>query len=239
MSALVNGLTSPDARGLPGLVIAVTLFLPAALLWSFDDRLWLGVVRLRQRSTAEETTLQPIARHLSMVSLGLTFFFLSFGPITQNLLLRDTPAELFTWSTLPSLIGLLVICIVQWVYLRRSPRRRNRTSLAVAGMVLLGVIILSLTVGNSEWNWLTNVVFNTLVAVLAIGVIRESLAQGNRLAFWFGVVLLSVQILTRMLEMQSELIFKAFILVLCGVAVIAAGLWFETYVRSISTEEDR
>jgi uncharacterized membrane protein len=73
--------------------------------------------------------------------------------------------------------------------------------------------------------------FNILLFILAVGLIREGIRDSKRHIFWGGMVLLTMQIFSRMLEYETELIFKAIVLLLCGFGVIAAGLWFERSVR--------
>jgi uncharacterized membrane protein len=75
-------------------------------------------------------------------------------------------------------------------------------------------------------------IFNLLLFLLAVGLIREGLAQGQRRLFWGGMVLLTLQIFSRMLEYDTDLLFKSLVLFLCGFGVIAAGLWFERYLRA-------
>lgn len=77
-------------------------------------------------------------------------------------------------------------------------------------------------------------IFNLMLALLGIGAIRNSLAIGDRRNFWFGIVLVIVQILSRLLEYETNLLLKSLIFVLCGLGVIIAGLWFERYVRTLT-----
>ena len=69
--------------------------------------------------------------------------------------------------------------------------------------------------------------FNLILALLACGMIRQGLESNQRRAFWGGMILLTLQIITRMLEYETALLLKSLVFVLCGVAVIGAGLWFE------------
>jgi hypothetical protein len=39
-----------------------------------------------------------------------------------------------------------------------------------------------------------------------------------------------------MLEYDTNLVLKAFVLFLCGIGAIAAGLWFERYVKTLHHE---
>ena len=73
--------------------------------------------------------------------------------------------------------------------------------------------------------------FRSLLFLLAVGLIRQALAQGKRLGFWGGILLLGIQLTARMLEYETGLLWKAIVLFGCGIAVIAAGLWFERYLR--------
>jgi hypothetical protein len=57
-------------------------------------------------------------------------------------------------------------------------------------------------------------------------------SAGSTTLFWGGMVLLTLQIFSRMLEYNTDLLFKSLVLFLCGLGVIAAGLWFERYLRT-------
>ncbi len=59
--------------------------------------------------------------------------------------------------------------------------------------------------------------------------IRHGLELNQRRAFWGGMILLTLQIITRMLEYETDLLLKSVVFVLCGVAIIGAGLWFERH----------
>ncbi|MDJ0555255.1 MAG: hypothetical protein QNJ68_12600 [Microcoleaceae cyanobacterium MO_207.B10] len=82
-------------------------------------------------------------------------------------------------------------------------------------------------------------VINIEMFLLAAGLIRIGLVQGIRGAFWGGLVLLTLQILSRTFEYNTGLILKSFVLILCGLGVIAAGLWFERYLSSSSSSLSR
>ncbi|HIK12045.1 MAG TPA: DUF2157 domain-containing protein [Oscillatoriaceae cyanobacterium M33_DOE_052] len=69
--------------------------------------------------------------------------------------------------------------------------------------------------------------FNVVLFVLAVGLIRDGLAVDGRFTFWGGMVLLVLGIISRMLEYDTDLLLKSLVFVICGVGVIAAGLWFE------------
>ena len=47
-------------------------------------------------------------------------------------------------------------------------------------------------------------------------------------------MLLTLQIISRMLESDSGLLFKSLVFILCGWGVISAGLWFENRLNNLS-----
>ena len=73
------------------------------------------------------------------------------------------------------------------------------------------------------------------MAVLASGMIRQGLQSNQRRAFWGGMILLTLQIITRMLEYDTALLLKSLVFILCGIAVIGAGLWFERHLNSVNS----
>jgi uncharacterized membrane protein len=80
-------------------------------------------------------------------------------------------------------------------------------------------------------------IFNLLLFVLAVGLVRQGLAQSQRRLFWSGMVLLTLQIFTRLIEYNTDLLLKSIALLLCGLGIIAAGLWFERHVRKLRTKD--
>ncbi|TVQ62493.1 MAG: DUF2157 domain-containing protein [Spirulina sp. DLM2.Bin59] len=78
------------------------------------------------------------------------------------------------------------------------------------------------------------IVINTLLVLMAIACIREALGNGQRQGFWWGILILVLQIFSRMLEYDTGLVAKALVFFLCGVGIMIAGLWFERYVRTLT-----
>ncbi|WP_347242571.1 hypothetical protein [Nostoc sp. FACHB-888] len=73
-------------------------------------------------------------------------------------------------------------------------------------------------------------IFNVLLATLAWGLIQEGLKLSNRSSFWGEMLLLTLQIISRVQEYDTDLLFKSLVFVLCGSALISAGLWFERHL---------
>ena len=77
-------------------------------------------------------------------------------------------------------------------------------------------------------------IFCLLLFSVAIGLIQSGLANSDRGGFWLGLGLLISRIMIWFLMTQNDLMTKALLFVICGVGVIAIGLWFERNVRRLS-----
>jgi uncharacterized membrane protein len=126
---------------------------------------------------------------------------------------------------------LLFGCWTLWEWLRLL-RQLNLTTGIIAGMIVLSALVPFWHLSISRLPITAVLIFNLLLFLLSVGLIREGLAQGQRRLFWGGMILLSLQIFSRMLEYNTDLLFKSLVLFLCGLGVIAAGLWFERYVKT-------
>ncbi len=234
-TAIINSSISPLFSGatLPAIATTTAFLLPAALLYSYNDRLWCGILRRRDRSR----TFQRLAQRLGIAALGIAFYWFAVisewandGMFSRS---SDVSPSFATWPSLPSIMVLLVILVLQWVYCLRSAHRRLNNVVIGALLIIAGLCLTLSFAQPANFAW-TGLIANGLTAVLGIGVIRESLDQADRTSFWYGMVLLTLLILTKVFMIDTELLFKASMLVLCGVAIIVAGIWFEKYVRSRS-----
>jgi uncharacterized membrane protein len=211
---------------------AIACALPPALLWAYNDSLW-------RRQPPPVELFSGIARSLALTFLSLLFYLLSFyGFWNASLVQSSEDASL---QLLPPLIdSLLLGGWTLWEWLRLL-RRVDRTTYIVASMIVISAFVpfWHLSINNramlltiNGWALTAISLFNLLLFLLAVGLIREGLAQGQRRLFWGGMVLLTLQIFSRMLEYDTDLLFKSLVLFLCGFGVIAAGLWFERYLRA-------
>ena len=203
---------------------AIACALPPALLWGYSDSLF-------RRRPPEAELFTGVARTLAVIFLSLLFYFLSFYGLwwdtssiqpTQN-------ASLLPW---PLLVDILLFgCWTLWEWLRLL-RQLNLTTGIVASMIVISALVPFWHLSISRLPITAVLIFNLLLFLLSVGLIREGLAQGQRRLFWGGMILLSLQIFSRMLEYNTDLLFKSLVLFLCGLGVIAAGLWFERYVKT-------
>ncbi|MBW4562877.1 MAG: DUF2157 domain-containing protein [Mojavia pulchra JT2-VF2] len=208
-------------------VASFAFALPPALLWSYDDLLF---------PTVNYRLFQPLARSLALVCFGFVFYILSFRwqwqfpdygytlPTTNSNILRTLPI-----IDLGILSGLAVL---QWLFLLRQrsnpPRREVIFTIAlVSAFIGITALVPFWHQAVSRISELGIFVFNVLLAILAWGLIQEGIKLNDRRSFWGGMLLLTLQVVSRVLEYDTDLLFKSLVFVMCGSALISAGLWFE------------
>lgn len=214
-----------------GLAIALFFALPPILLWSYDD--FRGNLPLSR-------SFKTISQNLALIYLAGAFYSFSFYSLWDSWLREPLARDLSQVNLFP-LIGLLVLIAIgiwQWVRLgKRMIRHRPLQSQDLTTIVIGSLISISVLI--SIWHTyvapipeFATFAFNALLFVLSIGLMREGLTHGQRRAFWFGLLLLVLRILNWFFLANTGLFFKSLVFVLCGVGVIAIGLWFERYVRT-------
>ena len=209
-----------------------TFALPAALLWSYDDLLF---PKVNQR------WFQSVGRNIALLFLSILFYVLSFRGYWQfsNYSNGNNPIpNLFLFT---DLVILTVLAIYQWFHLLRPKSNRQRqgidiTNIGIAIFIVMGAFAPLWNQSFSGISVLAIFVFNVFLALLACSMIRQGLQSNQRRAFWGGMILLTLQIITRMLEYDTALLLKSLVFILCGVVVIGAGLWFEKHL-SVSSEQ--
>jgi uncharacterized membrane protein len=214
--------------GSPAWIAAIACALPPALLWAYSDSLW--------NVPPTAVSFDRVARSLAVTFLSLLFYFLSFYGL-WNTSSVDSGENVSPLLLSPFIDILILGGFTLWEWLRLL-RRVNVTTSLVASMIVISALVPYWHLSSSRMAMLINsaiaavLIFNLLLFLLAVGLIRKGLAQAQRRLFWGGMVLLTLQIFSRMLEYNTDLLFKSLVLFLCGLGVISAGLWFERYVRT-------
>lgn len=229
---LIFSLQMSIAQGLnPNWGVAMFCALPPALLWGYDDAMWPNI---------DSRLFQATARSLALVFLAGLFYFLSFHWLWQD---SPNPSQIpLDWSVLTNLAVLGGLTVFEWLHLGRLELRRPKqkgvdlTTGAIALLIIITALIPLYHLSFTPIPQLATFLFNILLFLLAVGLIREGLALGNRQTFWGGMVLITLQIISRLFEYNTELLLKSFVFVLCGIGVIAAGLWFERHFATIKDE---
>jgi uncharacterized membrane protein len=213
-----------------GWLVAIAFVLPPALLWSYSDRIW-------QRASTSDP-FQPLARSLAIWYFSLLFYWLAFRTWWSTSSANYPYAGEVNWQPLIDVVLLSVVAGLGWLKLSYELRRGFRfqersvnSGLVAIFLAVTALLFLLLETVLANIPEIGILVFNSLLFVLALALIRDGLAMGSRSTFWGGMVLLVLSIITRMLEYNTELLFKSIVFALCGVGIIAAGLWFERNVK--------
>lgn len=208
-------------------VASFAFALPPALLWSYDDLLY---------PTINYRLFKPLARSLALICFGVAFYILSFRwqwqypdsgylpPTTNSNILR----------TLPIIdVGILSgLAVLQWSNFQRYKNNSPRKEVVFTTALIIGFIAITMLVpfwhqSVGRIGGLGLFVFNILLATLSWGLILEGLKLNDRRSFWVGMLLFTLQIISRVLEYDTDLLFRALVFATCGVSLISAGLWFE------------
>jgi len=216
-----------------GLWGAIALTLPPALLWGYDDIILPKV---------DSRIFQPLTRNLAIWYLGIGFLFLSFRAIWQGISSINssinssgTPSEIpeVSWLTFVEVLLFVGVTIWEWFCLARPNQRDSQSwrldsvSGVVLGFIVVTAILFCWNLSINEIPEIATFIINIEMFLLAAGLIRIGLARGIRGTFWGGLVLLTLQIVSRTFEYNTGLLLKSFVFILCGVGVIVAGLWYE------------
>ena len=102
----------------------------------------------------------------------------------------------------------------------------------IVGGVLCASSLLSGASANiSNGEFLFTLTTNLAALILAAVIIGVGLIAERRLAFWLGSLYVVLLILSRFLEYDTSLLVKSAAFLVCGVAVIVAGISYEKYLR--------
>ncbi|NET70584.1 MAG: DUF2157 domain-containing protein [Sphaerospermopsis sp. SIO1G2] len=217
-------------------VASFALALPPALFWSYDDLLF-PIVNYR--------LFQPIARNLALGCFAVVFYLLSFRWQWQSFSFGsgNSPTNFSNvFQALPIIdLGIISgLVVLQWLFLfrhRQNPTRREVFfTLTVIGIFLGFIFIVPFwhqTIGRITE--LGIFVFNILLITLSWGLIQDGLKLSNRISFWSGMLLFILQVISRVLEYDTDILFRSLVFVLCGSGLISAGLWFERKLLERST----
>ncbi|MBD2387684.1 DUF2157 domain-containing protein [Cylindrospermum sp. FACHB-282] len=216
-------------------VASFAFALPSALFWSYDDLLF---------PTVNYRLFQPLARSLSLVCFSIFFYFLSFRGQWQSLDYGYDQANNLRYVPIIDLGILSGLAVLQWLYLlrqRNNPPRRE----VVFTLVVITTYLAFLTVVPFWHQAITRIadlgifIFNVLLGLFSWGLIQEGLKLRDRRPFWGGMLLLTLQIISRVLEYNTDLLFKSLVFVLCGSALISSGLWFERRLSAASSSANK
>jgi uncharacterized membrane protein len=230
-------------------LLAIAYALPPTLLWSYDDKPWQFTSPFDRPSDIPR--FRAIARTVALIFLSLSFYLISFhwfwssGPEIAPW--NPTVAEIPLQQGFAYLLDVLIVLgswfAVTWHFDSEKPRFSLFSSPdaylnhPIALMIAIATGLLFWHFGIESLPLVGPFIFNILLFLLAYGLMRHGLTQGSRPVFWWGTLLLTLQILTRVLEYETGLIFKSILFVLCGMGSIAIGLMVAQSVKPIDNED--
>lgn len=203
-------------------IVAIATTLAPALLWAY---------RYHPRPKFNSINQKSAILFISVVFYLFSFRWFWYSPPNPGI----EPMTLQDWFVVIDAIALIGVALYYWWRLGWRPGQIWKLDFA---SVALGIALMA-TAGIVWWNArfealgvIAVVAFNSFLILLALGLIRYALIEGTRQGFWWGMLLIVAQILSRMLEYNTGLLLKAAVLFVCGAGAIAAGFWFERYLRS-------
>lgn len=221
------------------LISPLIFILPPAFLWSYRDSL------LFSNFIANSNLAVPfdsINRKLAVFYLGSSFYLGSFNFWWDN---SDSTESTYSINLAHGtlLIAPIIFTFFSiWAWWQLGRRRTNNLSWRLdRNSAYIGIILVILSFllwfnfSITPLQELGTIIFNVLLLLLAIDLIKQSVREGRRFNFWLGIILVALQIFSRMLEYDTGLLLKAIVLFGCGIAVILAGIWFERYLRNINS----
>jgi uncharacterized membrane protein len=225
--------------------------LPPLLFWGYGNlsQWWQGNHR-------DKTGDFPkISRELGVLSLAFTCFTLSFSAFWEYVLQKrlwrgDIADRAASWDGYP--IAILTIGI--WIYLIWQANNYSRRypwdwmTTAIGGSSLLMALIIgiqfdtTLSLNASNQQSISEILrhhiyahgfFWVLLLSLCVGLIRWGAANSDRRAFWLGLSLFTTRVIISFVMPRNDLMTKSVRFILCGICVMAIGLWFERNVRRL------
>ncbi|MEN9235176.1 MAG: DUF2157 domain-containing protein [Gloeomargarita sp. GMQP_bins_25] len=202
------------------------LALPAVILWGYGDRFRLDDWGRKLCPTAQR--MQPIARGISVFLVGFGLFIYAFRWS------RDASG----WDDARgSYLVVILLILAAYVILYHLLYRREPTTWGLLGTALVFAMVSLAPSGTADLPFYVLMV-NTLLLLYGLGLMYLGIGQQRRGLFWLGLVLLCLQVISRMLEYETGLIPKAIGLGLCGLGLMGAGVGFERYLASAARGEN-
>jgi uncharacterized membrane protein len=207
-----------------GLILSCCL--PPLLLWAYGRlQSYLIPVSYAQK-------IAEFSRNLAIFSAVLTCFTLSWQEM-YSILIANAGNRLVYVNNWTSTASLFVpITIGCWIWLWKLSSRWQMSDLQMGGFGLAIGGLLTIATNWQIGNTIVPSAFFLLLAVATLTCIYSSLKTGDRGVFYFGWLFLSLRILSWFAFIQTGLGLKAILFVICGVATIAIGIWFEKRTRS-------
>ena len=167
----------------------------------------------------------PIARALGILGVAIAAYLLSFHDLARE---TEEIGEKLEGLVAMVPIGFAIVGLAAWSLAThaRAWREHRVTATAASGGVLLAIATLL-----PDQEVTVTLIANLTVVALATAAIVVSVRSLERLPFWSGSLLAALTILSRFLEIETELWVKGLAFILCGTAVLWVGVSFERKLK--------
>lgn len=224
------------------------------VLWVYHARFWQWPSNHMSRLAAERSPLHkqlgadsvPASDVFQPIGRSLAVWFVSIGAYTYSFkwLWEENGVELDGTSSMSKSFVLLVVglsaialyglwqCVIR---LRQTSELKSlwmKTPVYLAVVALLGITAFFQFQGTGYMWPLLAALANCILFFIGFAMLHDGMLMGVRHRFWGGMGIVIIGLWTRMFEYDTDLLVKAAVLAVCGVAVIGAGLWFEKSSKS-------
>jgi|WetSurMetagenome_2_1015567.scaffolds.fasta_scaffold21894_2 uncharacterized membrane protein len=180
---------------------------------------------------------------LGVLALAVALYLLTFERIADHWYgsdftwIRWYPCWILSGAALIAAVPLWVLVLRRWRDM--VPPRPVVLGLA-AGLVLLAAAIslgfsadaLTLEGGAvTASSWASVIVAHVGLLAVAASLVAGGVVSTNRRYFWPGILMIAALVFARFFEYETGLLLKGAAFVACGVALIVAGIWFESRLR--------
>lgn len=223
----------------PLMQVAFLAVLPA-VLWV--HRAQVKVPRQRWHKQSQTDLFEPVGRSLAIWFISFVTYVLSFSGVWTS------SGNFYSEGSLEDgylfilwLLGLGALFAYGVWQLKRLPARSQPRSLWMRSPTFSLVLLLlsaAVWINLKGFLWQSSssltlcvIALNMVLFFIGFAMLHDGTVLGIRRRFWGGMGIVVIGLITRMFEYNTDLLFKAAVLALCGIGIIAAGLWFEKTAR--------
>lgn len=218
----------------------IIILIPPTIFWSFDDASF-KIYNLYNPSATRLNLFSNLSRTLALLMLSSWFYLFSWQSFWQTQPLQFLqafnnrqpnliPVNLFNFFDL-----LILLALISWQLWFRWCVQDNQQKRLGQDAVVVGLIFVAASAPflSRLPVDIKAIFFNSLLAGMGVAILGYGILSWRRLPFWGGVVLLALQITSRVGEYTNNLVAIALTLIGCGLGMTLAGIWFEGSTRSM------
>jgi uncharacterized membrane protein len=174
---------------------------------------------------------------MACILIAITAYLTSFkGWFGSGFINRYSDIDFIVlWETwLVVLICIYIVSVAGLFFsIRKILSKRNLGVLTLSIIVAVALIVAGVIIQlYDEASFFITVIFANIAAFcLAAAFIGNAFITEDRRTFWAGILFTALLITSRFLEYETSLMIKAAVFTICGIALIAAGIKFESFLR--------